>query len=359
MAFPDAAPGEKVLLVGNPVAQASDLQAAQTALVQQVTSAGSVQFEQLDRIPHITLPTAQYNLIVSGPVPPSAFPHPTQVLAKFLKTLQPSGTLRLVEPVLIDSASQITATNLQNALRIPTQTARSLTSALKLNGFTSVDVISTTPLPDDVLLRCVESCWGVVAEERQRVAEELRGKVELVEVVAKKPAYEVGAAAALPLSFARKKAVNGTTLPATTKPAPSKKSVWVVSANDEEDEDLEDEDELLDEEDLVVPQAKTGPSDCEMPAGKKKACKNCTCGRAEELAAEGEDGMDLDEEPEANVVVITPKKKKATAPASSCGNCFLGDAFRCGTCPYLGMPAFKPGEKVALAGNFLKDDVEV
>ncbi|XP_954301.1 uncharacterized protein TA20710 [Theileria annulata] len=71
--------------------------------------------------------------------------------------------------------------------------------------------------------------------------------------------------------------------------------------------------------------------DYESCSTKPRACANCTCGRAEREKLNSTDlTSDVD------------------APTSSCGNCYLGDAFRCESCPYKGLPAFKPGEKVIL-----------
>lgn len=94
------------------------------------------------------------------------------------------------------------------------------------------------------------------------------------------------------------------------------------------DADLIDEDALLDHEaqETRVPSAAARESEC--GPTKRKACKNCTCGYAETLGA--------------------AQAAEQAPPAGGCGSCGLGDAFRCSTCPYLGQPAFKPGDKVKL-----------
>jgi hypothetical protein len=75
-------------------------------------------------------------------------------------------------------------------------------------------------------------------------------------------------------------------------------------------------------------------SACGAEGKGRKPCANCTCGKAEKQSTVkfSKTAMSLTE---------------SVAPSSSaCGNCYRGDAFRCAGCPYLGLPPFKPGEKV-------------
>ncbi|KAF9626312.1 hypothetical protein IFM89_032161 [Coptis chinensis] len=97
--------------------------------------------------------------------------------------------------------------------------------------------------------------------------------------------------------------------------------------------------DLLTEEDLKKPQL-LPVDDCEV-GSTRKACKNCSCGRAEAVEKVEKLGLTMDQ---------------IENPQSSCGSCGLGDAFRCGSCPYKGLPPFKLGEKVSLAGNFFASD---
>eukprot|EP00347_Sterkiella_histriomuscorum_P016205 403354085 len=65
-----------------------------------------------------------------------------------------------------------------------------------------------------------------------------------------------------------------------------------------------------------------------------KPCENCTCGKKE--LQEGK---------------ITVKDLEVGNVQSDCGKCYLGDAFRCASCPYLGQPAFEAGDKVKLKNS--------
>ena len=119
-----------------------------------------------------------------------------------------------------------------------------------------------------------------------------------------------------------------------------KGNVWQIMADDADgDYDMEDEDALLEGTEDVLVEAAKDREDCAtaVKAGKRRACKNCTCGlrdmQGNEVATTPDEGDDE----------IVP----AAAP-SGCGSCAKGDAFRCATCPYLGTPAFEEGTKPAI-----------
>ncbi|KAF1833523.1 DUF689-domain-containing protein [Decorospora gaudefroyi] len=121
-----------------------------------------------------------------------------------------------------------------------------------------------------------------------------------------------------------------------------------------EDDDLIDEDDLITEADMARPIIQ--PIECQPKPGKRRrACKDCTCGMKEKLEAEDAakrtsadralNSLKLDTDDLAEVDFTVQGK------VGSCGNCALGDAFRCDGCPYIGLPAFKPGEEVRLLNN--------
>lgn len=152
------------------------------------------------------------------------------------------------------------------------------------------------------------------------------------DLIAQKPAHAVASApAAVPL---RRK----------LDPArqASKKALWTFNAPSTPSIDAE---ALLTDADRQRPVPTCEPAVRDAPR-RKKACKNCTCGlaelEAEELAQSKVVLLDGAESGQTVEVLQSEKERLVAAAAaapkatSSCGNCYLGDAFRCSGCPYRG-----------------------
>lgn len=92
---------------------------------------------------------------------------------------------------------------------------------------------------------------------------------------------------------------------------------------------------------------------CKPTTKRRRACKDCTCGLAERLNAEDKAKRANADENLAKLSAndLTEVDFTVQGKVGSCGNCALGDAFRCDGCPYIGLPAFKPGEEVRLVNN--------
>lgn len=155
-----------------------------------------------------------------------------------------------------------------------------------------------------------------------------------------------------------------------------KASLWATQPEAQIDTDT-----LLSGSDRMGPRAMKR-EDCTVDLTKprsrrKRACKNCTCGLRELEKEEENNGTIVQlleseingsaggERQEVTSTVKGPDGVERTVKrvqvdtrgaTSSCGSCFLGDAFRCSTCPFLGMPAFEPGQKVEIPVS-MDDDV--
>ncbi|KAF7723741.1 Anamorsin [Apophysomyces ossiformis] len=333
--------GESILFVAPSTVDQEAFLKTKSATEAQVGPSGTTAFEVLERVADAPLKKSSYHQIFSNTFSPSVSVHTPSMLSQFLSTLTAGGTLILTEPVLV--------ADLSNTVCPITRKENDLVSMLKLAGF--VDISAKVEAVSDEELATFFKLWG--ASRVEQGVSRLSGKFGVARITAKKPAYEVGQK--MMLNFKKKPAANNTTTATNTK-----KAVWTISANDDDEDDmeLEDEDALLDEEDKVKPSKESlaRPDDCEMEGGRRKACKNCTCGRAD--MEEGESNvvsLDLMDDIEDEIVEVDPTPKKV----GGCGSCALGDAFRCSTCPYLGMPAFNPGEKISLGGMFGKDDIDM
>lgn len=112
---------------------------------------------------------------------------------------------------------------------------------------------------------------------------------------------------------------------------------------------------LLQQLDSELKPRYTAPECRPKPGKRRRACKDCSCGLSQKLEAK-----DKAQRATADKALETMKLGSSElaevdftvqGKVGSCGNCSLGDAFRCDGCPYIGLPAFKPGEEVRLLNN--------
>ncbi|GME68650.1 unnamed protein product [[Candida] boidinii] len=175
------------------------------------------------------------------------------------------------------------------------------------------------------------------------------------------------------------------------------KLTYFDDSDDDEDEDQDmsgnrgskrsnnniDENDLIDDEFLNKPMVIPVQCKIDLASGstkkRRKACKDCTCGLKEieeeeerkqkslqdtvlsklvnsatEEAIKIEERIKRREESKLGSKIqfseedLTEVDFTIKGKTGGCNSCSLGDAFRCDSCPFLGLPAFKPGQIISL-----------
>ncbi|KAJ5465889.1 hypothetical protein N7530_009676 [Penicillium desertorum] len=171
-----------------------------------------------------------------------------------------------------------------------------------------------------------------------------------------KPNFEPSAAVPLKFGLKKKNKPTPTAVPSipTGFAAPMGIDSPATNHDRDEDDELINEDTLLSEEDLTRPIMP--PPECQPKTGRRRrACKDCTCGLADKLEAEDKERR-ANADKELNVMKLDTGDLNeldftVEGKTGSCGSCALGDAFRCDGCPYMGLPAFKPGQEVQILND--------
>ncbi|EKU21445.1 cytokine-induced anti-apoptosis inhibitor fe-s biogenesis [Nannochloropsis gaditana CCMP526] len=140
-------------------------------------------------------------------------------------------------------------------------------------------------------------------------------------LIAHKPQWEVGAAASVSLPVSLPRPASSSSSSSTGQSAATWRLTDVDGEGGEEggaEGELIDPDSLLEDAEVMAGLAakraeREQGQGCET---KKRACKNCSCGRAEQ------------EEGRGGVALPVMSEEELEASVSSCGNCYKGDAFR-------------------------------
>ena len=222
----------------------------------------------------------------------------------------------------------IEATLIRSSEQLSPETLRAFFDLLKPGGRLGVFVLlkkgggeedsSSAMIQKEVSKRLtLEGFEDVVVSEQTSVSGTRATKVS-----GRKPEWERG----VTFSLGEKK---------TKKTLVSKASAW--EEDDDDRDEMIDEDALLTEKDKAKPTAEGEGVGC---PPTRKPCKDCTCGRKEE------EEMKENATPASSVVKMDLENDPNDETfKSACGNCALGDAFRCAGCPYLGQPAFKENDE--------------